>query len=640
MKNSCFEKIKSLVCVIFFTLTILLAQVNSDHPVHCKKETIQGDWVFHISNETFNPDLKNPKISCGNGIPSKVSKETTDIIKPFQSETLFEIKLGSDYKTYSFDSVRKGDWTPVFDQGFHAIYEKKEFYTNLKYYNNNQTKKVVSVCNKTMVGWVIHDNTQKSKNWSCFYGIKKETNQNYSSPITAYTFLEKYSKKQIYKSKKQVKQQKSELKNLKYEEMDEIVNFINSLNLSWKADLSNLFKGMSMEEVNKFMGDGKLTDKFYNNLVSNKIQLENDDKKEKEESISFVEKGTNKNKVKLKLNSKIKSGNKSTHKLKNKVKKGKLRKTKISKSLNFRNKYKKLKVNKTSKKENSADEDCIRENDSKNATSDQVNKYALKNLNEININELAENWDWTNVNGVSYLTTPESQGGCGSCYIFSTVGSLESRLRILTNMADKTEFSRQFPVSCNFYTEGCRGGYPYLVAKFFNEFEIVPNDCFPYTSGTSSTTPKCSEVCDYSKNKKKYRVSKYEYLGGFYGSTNEEDMIKEIRARGPIPGHIYTHWSFGVYKSGIFSVSPLIKSDKPSPNKKTMLDRNMTFENINHGILIVGYGVENGIKYWKCKNSWGDNWGENGYFRIQRGTDECGMESMGDAFRVSVEDRN
>ena len=46
-----------------------------------------------------------------------------------------------------------------------------------------------------------------------------------------------------------------------------------------------------------------------------------------------------------------------------------------------------------------------------------------------------------------------------------------------------------------------------------------------------------------------------------------------------------------------------------------------------HAIKMVGWGVDNGVKYWTCVNSWNDSWGENGQFRILRGSDECGIES-------------
>jgi cathepsin C len=214
------------------------------------------------------------------------------------------------------------------------------------------------------------------------------------------------------------------------------------------------------------------------------------------------------------------------------------------------------------------------------------------------------------------------------------ITSLESRLRILTNNKDKTTFSRQFPISCNFYSEGCDGGYPILVAKFSSETELIPEKCFEYKQNNS----QCSNVCDYEKFPKKYFVSKYEYLGGFYGNTNEVEIMKELRARGPIPGNMTVPWSFSYYKSGIFSEKHLKRnSDKLS--KTTMIDKHLSWLSVEHSILLVGYGEENGIKYWIGMNTWGTDWGEKGFFRILRGENECNIETMGDTARVSFKYR-
>ena len=576
MKN--ILRVVAVICLINISI--------QDQPVHCRKEKIQGNWVFHISKTIFDPSLKDERTNCGNGFPAKIHKNKDDSIKPFPKEEILEIILGDDYKVYSNCNELKGKWTPIFDQGFHGNYEDKDFFVNMMYYRPNNSYK--SNCSKTMYGWFIRDRTNKQKNWSCFYGVKKAASNEDIFESEEYSFRQEETNNDnnsVDINEIDQKNYLNNLKNIKYEDLQVTVNYINSLNLPWKANLNKVFSGMNMHEVYTYMG---MFDHSEDNYL--KVKLKNNNL----ESFSFVEKHSSKIRSRL---------NKQSNKIK------KLRKL-----------FKRKK---------------LREGDSSKTSSNQINKYANTEIIDIDIEELAKNWDWSNVNGESYLSKPQSQGECGSCYIFSTVGSLESRLRILTNMEDKTEFSRQFPVSCNFYTEGCKGGYPYLVAKFFNEFEIVPNDCFPYKASQVS----CNQVCDYTKNKKKYTVSKYEFLGGFYGNTTEEDMIKEIRARGPTPGHVLANNVFSLYSGGILTGTKLIFNSDTSPTKNTLNEKGLTFENFTHGIMIVGYGEENGIKFWKCKNSWGESWGENGFFRIQRGIDELAIESMGDAFRIQVEER-
>ena len=266
---------------------------------------------------------------------------------------------------------------------------------------------------------------------------------------------------------------------------------------------------------------------------------------------------------------------------------------------------------------------------------EEMQKYLNTELKDIDEKTLAKNWDWRNVGGNSFVPKPRRQNSCGSCYIFSTVSSLESRLRVMTNNKDKTEFSRQFPLSCSFYTEGCEGGYPILVGKFFNEFEIVPDECFEY----EAKNVPCSQVCNYTKYPKKYTVSKYEYLGGFYTATSEVDMMKEIRARGPIPGNITVPWSFSYYSNGIYTNDVEIVPNAGVLSKSTLFDKNISWEKVDHSILIIGWGEEKGVKYWIGMNTWGEEWGENGYFKILRGENECSVESMGDCFRITKEDR-
>jgi len=119
---------------------------------------------------------------------------------------------------------------------------------------------------------------------------------------------------------------------------------------------------------------------------------------------------------------------------------------------------------------------------------------------------LPDSWDWRNVSGVNYVPAVRNQGSCGSCYAFSSLGMLESRLRVATKNQMRVNLSPQDVVGCSSYSQGCEGGFPYLVAgKYAQDYGVVAEECNPYTGVDSAcSTHKCA---------RKY-VSKYRYVGG------------------------------------------------------------------------------------------------------------------------------
>ena len=223
-------------------------------------------------------------------------------------------------------------------------------------------------------------------------------------------------------------------------------------------------------------------------------------------------------------------------------------------------------------------------------------------------NELPTSFDWRNVDGTNYVSEIRNQGQCGSCYAFASMAMLESRLRIATSNNLKVTFSPQDVVGCSEYSQGCEGGFPYLIAgKYAEDFGVVEEDCFPYLG---HDTP-----CQEKSGCLRYYATKYYYVGGFYGACNEAEMMVELVNNGPIAVGFEVYSDFEKYKSGIYHHTGL--EDKFNP-----------WEITNHAVLIVGYGETDGVKYWTVKNSWGTDWGEEGYFQIRKGDDECGMESM------------
>ncbi|XP_043547496.1 dipeptidyl peptidase 1 [Chiloscyllium plagiosum] len=223
---------------------------------------------------------------------------------------------------------------------------------------------------------------------------------------------------------------------------------------------------------------------------------------------------------------------------------------------------------------------------------------------------LPESWDWRNVDGVNYVTPVRNQGSCGSCYSFSSMGMLEARIRIQTNNTQTPILSPQQIVSCSQYSQGCDGGFPYLIAgKYAQDFGLVEEHCFPYVG---MDTP-----CTIKKSCYRYYTSQYYYVGGFYGACNEAAMKLELVKNGPVSVAFEVYGDFMNYHGGIYHHTGLRDSFNP-------------FELTNHAVLLIGYGSDSQTKenYWIVKNSWGTQWGENGYFRILRGSDECAIESI------------
>ncbi|KAM6158911.1 dipeptidyl peptidase 1 [Rhynchocyon petersi] len=234
----------------------------------------------------------------------------------------------------------------------------------------------------------------------------------------------------------------------------------------------------------------------------------------------------------------------------------------------------------------------------------------LTNEQQQKVSQLPASWDWRNVNGVNYVSPVRNQASCGSCYSFSSAGMLEARLRILTNNSQTPILSPQEIVSCSQYAQGCSGGFPYLIAgKYAQDFGLVEEDCMPYVASDSP--------CKVKKDCFRYYTSEYHYVGGFYGGCNEALMRLELVNHGPMAVAFEVYDDFLHYREGIYHHTGLRDPFNP-------------FELTNHAVLLVGYGTDstNGQNYWLVKNSWGTGWGENGYFRIRRGTDECGIESI------------
>lgn len=205
-------------------------------------------------------------------------------------------------------------------------------------------------------------------------------------------------------------------------------------------------------------------------------------------------------------------------------------------------------------------------------------------------------FDLRNVNGTNYIGPVRDQGNCGSCVAFGVLACLEG-----SACFKKGKDPRQFDLSeADLYFCKAGGGVncdtgwlPSRAVPHCLNPGIVDEACFPYTARNQP----CSLCADAAN--RRFRATSSSNL------TNRPDAIKTwISQNGPVVGCFIVYTDFFYYRSGIYR--------HVSGNQEG-----------GHCVAIVGYDDAQGC--WICKNSWGDDWGENGYFRIAYG--QCRIES-------------
>jgi len=199
----------------------------------------------------------------------------------------------------------------------------------------------------------------------------------------------------------------------------------------------------------------------------------------------------------------------------------------------------------------------------------------------------------------------KNQGSCGSCWAFSVTGNIEGLHAIQSGQLKS--FSEQELVDCDDLDAGCNGGLPDNAVKFIEkEGGLEFESDYPYTAHRS-------KACNFNESLSRVRVA-----GVVDFKKGEEDsMAKWLISNGPISIGINAN-AMQFYRGGISH--PWKALCRPS--------------SLDHGVLIVGFGVaeypafNKTMPYWIIKNSWGPKWGEQGYYRVHRGDNTCGVSSM------------
>merc|ERR1719219_1379352 len=203
---------------------------------------------------------------------------------------------------------------------------------------------------------------------------------------------------------------------------------------------------------------------------------------------------------------------------------------------------------------------------------------------------------------LGHVSPVKNQGGCGSCAAFATMGLVETCFKKITGVFG--DYSEQHFLDCGYNGEninGCNGasvsGYArWLTGDTFNG-NLASEAEYPYTAvrGTCRT--------DYEVFYQGARISDM----FFTWQGDEETMARLVAEHGAVMTAVGTNSHWYSYAGGVFA--------------------GCTGSSINHGVVVVGYGTEDGEDYWLVKNSWGPWWGDEGYIKIKRGVGMCGIGS-------------
>ncbi|KAH7442298.1 hypothetical protein KP509_03G080900 [Ceratopteris richardii] len=213
------------------------------------------------------------------------------------------------------------------------------------------------------------------------------------------------------------------------------------------------------------------------------------------------------------------------------------------------------------------------------------------------------------------LRTILDQGHCGSCWAFGAVESLSDRFCIHFN--ESVILSENDLLSCCGFEcgMGCGGGMPLSAWWYLVRNGVVTTECLPYFDSKGCQhpgceplypTPECVQQCTDNSD---WNSAKYFAANAYNLGSDPYDIMAEVYTNGPVEVAFNVYEDFAHYKSGVYHY---VYGDFLG----------------GHAVKLIGWGTtDEGVDYWILANSWNQQWGQDGYFWIERGVNECGIES-------------
>jgi MYXO-CTERM domain-containing protein len=202
-------------------------------------------------------------------------------------------------------------------------------------------------------------------------------------------------------------------------------------------------------------------------------------------------------------------------------------------------------------------------------------------------------FSWNNLKGLDWMTPVRSQGSCGSCFVFGSVAAMESEFKYMTRdpMLD-VNLSEQAVISCISWGSCKSGGTAEEVGMRLKSQGVPDESCYPYTASEGS----CESVCADWEQRRAFITDWHMSVWPW----SDADMKTELVFH-PLIVNMQIYSDFNGYKSGVYSRSPTAKAEGW------------------HVVTLVGW--DNTDNSWIVRNSWGDDWGMKGYFKMSRASD-------------------
>jgi len=266
-------------------------------------------------------------------------------------------------------------------------------------------------------------------------------------------------------------------------------------------------------------------------------------------------------------------------------------------------------------------------------------------------------FDWRTSGSVNAVTPVKDQGAMGSCWAFSAVGNVEGQRAIQSEGKSVEDLSVEQLIECDAETGvhgatgevhgdcGVFGGWPYLAYQYWMKAGGVKTAAqMPYCAGIQYNQPGyclpcmvhgynkslcgdhgdlfCNASTTVGQGPKKLCSTSHDAVAQLKSwrriPQNASTIAGELVKTGPLSIALDASLAFQFYKKGVLDPSSIaVLGGCSSPTKS---------DDLNHAVLLVGFGTDSGKEYWTIKNSWGPKWGEAGYFRFKKGENKCGVE--------------